>query len=314
MPGTGTGTRSQSRKDSISKQKDVVFRSLTADCVICDKGVGDDLDSENGIECHLCGGWCHKTCTGLSKAKFELLCENDASIRWACKHCIEKEKSKDPLDIKLDKLMLMIGQVNKRLDEMEKGESGKNLEKEIEEIVEAKLAKAMDKKQDQEIRENNVVIFGVPETDIPEDENTKVPEHYKKEDQDFFDKMKILDKMREMKLGREVEVVENFRLGKRGEDWRQKPRPLKVRLSCTEDRDILIKGAIKLNKSLSRDSPNKFYVNPDMTFEERQKQKELRDQLKARKANGEEDLIIREGEIIKRKVQAKAQAPPTVWD
>ena len=308
MTGAGTETRNQAkaRKELLSKAKDRIFRSLTTDCASCGNEVGDDQDS---IECHNCGGWCHKECTGLNQKKFELLCENDASIRWACKTCVAEEQRKDPLDIKIDKLMLMIGQVNKRLDEMESGKTIKaDLTKTIEDIVEAKLAKALDKKVDIQNRENNVVLFGIPETDVLEIEESQGPEYEKKEDQDFFDKLKILDKITEMKLGREVELIENFRLGKRGDDWRVKPRPIKLRLTSTEDRDALIKGAIRINKTLPRDSPKKVYINPDMTKEERLKQKELRDQLKARRQGGEENLIIRNGEIVKRRVQA--QIPP----
>ena len=120
MTGAGTETRNQAKSRKESQAKDRVFRSLTADCISCGKEVGDDQDSENGIECHDCGGWSHKSCTGLSQKKFDLLCENDASIRWACKECVAKDQRKDPLDIKIDKLILMIGQVNKRLDDMEK--------------------------------------------------------------------------------------------------------------------------------------------------------------------------------------------------
>ena len=56
-----------------------------------------------------------------------------------------------------------------------------------------------------------------------------------------------------------------------------------------------MKMATKLRKSQRW---NTIYVTPDLTFKEREVNKALRDELKRRKANGEQNLIIKRGRII----------------
>ena len=53
--------------------------------------------------------------------------------------------------------------------------------------------------------------------------------------------------------------------------------------------------ATKLRKS---DKWNKIYVSPDLTVREREVNRALRDELKRRRANGEQNLIIKRGRIV----------------
>ena len=43
-----------------------------------------------------------------------------------------------------------------------------------------------------------------------------------------------------------------------------------------------------------------MYINPDLTYKERQASKELRQELARRKKAGEKDIFIRRGQIVKR--------------
>ena len=43
-----------------------------------------------------------------------------------------------------------------------------------------------------------------------------------------------------------------------------------------------------------------MYVSPDLTLKEREQSKQLREELRARKASGEKDLYIKFGRIVPR--------------
>ena len=106
-----------------------------------------------------------------------------------------------------------------------------------------------------------------------------------------------------MRIGRDIHFDNQTRLGKKGD----RPRPIRVTVKSINDKKDLIQGAIKANKSLPKDSKNpRIYINPDLTPEERKIQKQLREELKTRRDNGETDLIIRDGAVIKRQGQNPA--------
>lgn len=82
-----------------------------------------------------------------------------------------------------------------------------------------------------------------------------------------------------------------YRLGKSNGKM---DRPLLVCLNSQIKRDQLISSW----RNLDRDKRENVYINPDLTFEERKRNKELRDELKERKANGEIGLVVRNGKVV----------------
>ena len=84
-----------------------------------------------------------------------------------------------------------------------------------------------------------------------------------------------------------------MRLGKKSKD---KTRPLLTCLESQQDALYMISHASYLRR---HEEYNNIYIAPDMTKYQRHKQ--LVDELKHRKSNGENNLVIRNGEIIIRR-------------
>ena len=83
------------------------------------------------------------------------------------------------------------------------------------------------------------------------------------------------------------------RLGKQNE--RRNSRPIKIECETTEQKYMMLKRS----KTLSRHgSTRDVYIGPDPTRKERLAGKDLREELNARRARGEENIIIRRNEIV----------------
>ena len=96
-------------------------------------------------------------------------------------------------------------------------------------------------------------------------------------------------------LDLEVQTFTVTRIGKKSEG---KSRLLLARLPNLATKQQILSKSAKLR---SKTTWRKVYVNPDLTRSERETQKLLRDELRARKDKGEVDLIIRGNRIVKRR-------------
>jgi hypothetical protein len=77
-----------------------------------------------------------------------------------------------------------------------------------------------------------------------------------------------------------------------------KPIPKKSRLLHVECKDEFIKNQILSNRTLLRTLNSKVFVQPDMTKRQQETYKSLQDELKFRRANGE-NVVIRNNKIVK---------------
>ena len=75
-------------------------------------------------------------------------------------------------------------------------------------------------------------------------------------------------------------------------------RPLRVKLNNLSHRKSVLSNAKKLCNSSSRPF-KEIFINPDLSWKERQAQKELRSELTRRKEVGESGIVIRRGRIVK---------------
>ena len=87
-----------------------------------------------------------------------------------------------------------------------------------------------------------------------------------------------------------------MRLGKKSED---KIRPLLICLDSQQNAVYITSYASYLRH---HEEYNNVYIAPDMTKYQRHKHKQLVDELKRRRSNGENNLVIRNGEIITKRV------------
>ena len=86
---------------------------------------------------------------------------------------------------------------------------------------------------------------------------------------------------------------QTIRLGKSND--RTKSRPIKIECETTDQKYMMLKRS----KALARqESTRDVYIGPDLTRKERLANKDLGDELKARRARGEENIAIRRNEIV----------------
>ena len=146
---------------------------------------------------------------------------------------------------------------------------------------------AIDEYMDREKRKCNLIVYNLPEppTDMETTECVK-------KDKEFFKEIvgSILDKDLS-----NLQITKVLRLGKSPS---AKPRPLLVSIQDELWKREILRFAYKLSKISKWSS---IYVSPDYTRKEREANKVLRNELRRRKENGEENLSIRNGKIIVKK-------------
>ena len=214
----------------------------------------------------------------------------DPHILWVCSSCLEEgSETKTRTEAKMEHMLSIVPlmhSINARLENLETNLMGKKLEEKIEEVVEKKLAEVIDEQKEKDKRKHNLIISNLKEsakTDLKE-----------RQEEDVNMVRETLSKLVTLT---ESDVVEPVRLGKVGGT---KPRLLKVKIRSEEKRREILKNAPKMNEKV-QDQSKKIYINPDYTPKERELNQALRQERKQRMAQGETDLIIRDGKIMKRK-------------
>ena len=134
---------------------------------------------------------------------------------------------------------------------------------------------------DKERRKLNVVVSNIPES-TPTSTETREEHDLRKFVNIIRDNLKL-----------HIRAAKCHRAGKLQED---RPRLLVVTLENFETKQELLKMSSQL-----RNFPElkNMYVNPDLTPEERESRRKLRQELALRRAAGENDIIIRHGSIVK---------------
>ena len=291
VSGTQSGDAGNVSKDKGASH-DCSFASLIPwQCLVCDEPCEEDRDS---LECYNCRQWAHKTCAGLKDEVFKTLTTN-TNLQWTCCPCTDGERKKmTGSEVKLDLLMSMIPMISKvseRLESMERGLGERKLEEKIEEVVERKLADALEEAKEKEKRKKNLIIVNLKESAKTEIAERKV--------EDLKEVKKLLSKVAEVG---DDDISEPVRLGKVGGN---KPRMLKVTIKTEEKKREILKKAPQLNTNTTQ-AKDRVFINPDLTNKEREQERQLRDEKRERERNGEKDLVIRGGRIVKRRIQLAA--------
>ena len=135
---------------------------------------------------------------------------------------------------------------------------------------------------ERERRKNNIVIFNLQEPN-GEDGTERYREDEEKCGKIFIEELGVQD----------LRIEKLIRLGKKSENLR---RPLLVKLGSDDEKKTVLKVASKLRNSKNFE---RLYIARDMTASEREKEKKLRAELIQRKRQGESEIIIRRGKIIR---------------
>lgn len=292
-----------------------------------DKVCGQHIsDQEDSVCCDLCEDWFHPRCQGLSVEAFRALSEYD--FTWLCRHCKPNlmnvlkmgKKLESQVEAMEQKIMGALkdretkADCSKQLEEKivsmkeEVTERLKEQQKEVEESLKAQkdviqtmpkiqselhksaqeLKKMIEKKDDRERREVNVIIHNIPESKSADAAARK------KYDEDSFENIvKAL-------LGehKSMEIDKIYRLGKKkevqeGQEGEPRPRLMLVGLKRREEVEVLMKERWNLNKV----GFSNIYITRDLTMDEREQQKKLREEW-ARK--GKDTHRIFRGRVIPR--------------
>lgn len=152
----------------------------------------------------------------------------------------------------------------------------------------------VDELKDRDNRRNNIVVYNMQEP------NETMRSKRQSKDNDQVKDMLCNGLCVDIQEG---EIEQTTRLGIRGKGPDAKPRVLLVHFNDPSLRDEVIQACSKLRKT---EKWRSVYIAPDLSKDQRQERWNLREELKRRKEEGEENLIIRNGKIIPVKPRPKS--------
>ena len=169
----------------------------------------------------------------------------------------------------------------------------KQTEVKIEEKIETELKVYMDKKQDKELRKNNIIILR-----LNEQASANVEECLEKDKAEVKKILEIISPELTAELSDIVNKKKFLRLGKTKKA--DKIRPIKIELKDEHMKTLIFEGCRNLKDS----SYNHISIQNDLTKDEQTQQFKLRQEVRRRKAAGEL-VCIYNNEIINQKDHPK---------
>ncbi len=308
--------------DSLFKEDNVI-----GSCHECKQDIVESRDS-GLIMCERCDEWICRACAGMNAGEWDIMSEFE-SFHWFCKDCesiamaavdcskkIDGKKVSLPIkEIQKQVLSRIEKAVNSLVRKIESVDTGleeqtretrryteavqhesnnikiqmtdqmSNLKKDL-----IKLNKStnitVEESREREARKCNIILFGVPESKSNDVEIRKI------HDTEKFKEVCIDG------LEMEVEVSSVHRLRSKNE---VSPRPLKVKVLNEQTKWKILKNAKKLAKA--KDHLREIYVKRDMTVLEREKDLELRTELRKKREESLKNLdggvwIIRKERVV----------------
>lgn len=183
-----------------------------------------------------------------------------------------------------------IGEVQKICDSLQSAADVRDC---VEGVVKSKLEEDKYEEQEIEYRKTSVIIHGISES-VAETPDDRIDN----------DLLQVAAMLVELKTP-EVKVEKIIRLGKRSpesnsDDDPPKPRPIKAILDSEENKILVIRNAKNLRRA-KEGGWEKVFVHQDLTPKQREARNLLVQELKARVAQGETDLTIYRGAVVKRR-------------
>jgi len=137
--------------------------------------------------------------------------------------------------------------------------------------IQVKITEALERDK----RKNSLIVMGIPEQDDGDDKNEIIENIVK-----------------ELMQGELCRINIGDRIGKKG----SKPRPVRVGVEDLKKRNALLSKARGLKEINGMD---KYFICPDLTRQQQEEDKQLRDKLKSLRLEGETNIKINKGEIIR---------------
>ena len=313
--------RPEDSPDDSSKSVDV--------CRHCSKKC---TKKSEAVQCDLCCSWLHASCEGLSKDEYKLLTQLTSTVEnvmYYCKFNKCEMRSKQLMFGSISKALFPPVDSSETSTTMEQNCLSKTLTDLSEKIADLTIKQQtlhnsvqsisskfvesavnmdtgapaqsitqgagpssnaldiIDEMADRDRRKNNIVAYNFPEST---DRNVDIQSFKALSDTVF-------------KL--DLDVTKAIRLGPKIPN---KHRPLLLTVEDVDDKTFMLSHSHFLKR---HEQYNKVYLVPDRTRLERAKHKRVVDELKQRKANGETNLIIRNGIISQRQPRVNIIAETT---
>ena len=267
-----------------------------------------------GLRCDYCDKWYHSGCQDVSLDEYKLYIDDKHRARWSCIDCNSEYKNlkkahqqmkdeNNQLKKVNSEFVIQLAKLSEKIDDMKQ---------QIKNEVYKDLLEEMDEKIDRENRKNNVILFNIKEVqnETKQQRDTLCWKALQYTEVDL-DEDSVVEVVR---LGRLV----NQGMGstRSGDDAQNEalgpnivvgpPRPLLVKLRSVDLKWAVVKNSKKL-KSAQDEEYKKVKIVPDQTLREKERYKQLKNELQERLDAGETNLFIRDGKIQKRNFQTTYQ-------
>ena len=250
------------------------------ECPLCQNQC---LNGQQALQCDHCLQWVHAECDGYTEAEYALA-KKKKSLKYYCQKCEsvkagegkQNMNTNNDLQKQLTKLTEIMEAMSDRMKRMEETQhSDKDIEKKIEEIVNAKVEDALKEAQEKQHRKLNLVLVNIRESANPNPAEAR--EEDKKRVQALLED--IIPEGERVNLN----ISNPIRLGRQniGRD----PRRLRITVADESAKRVILKNSNKINKP-GMTLKEKIWINADLTEKERKENKELRDLLKRKTAEG----------------------------
>ena len=289
--------KNQNKNNDNCKSKGGNKPATKEDCKICDERVGKNV---KGIKCDMCEWWYHVKCLNMDQAIYEFHTKED--VQWVCKMCIRTRKEENEI-YELVSQMIELNKMEKEKNEIERSQLlemmrrmsdqmtglDKKMESKINEKLKyverdilVKVNDVVEEKLEKFKKRKNIAIYGLPEG---EDKDEK--QRLKCDDKNIKELIRELyidvDKFQTIRLGRQITVG--------------RARPIKLELEEEKDKYKFLKRAANIRRT-EIVKFKKIIITEDMTFKQRELNKILREELKARRNAGERNIKIKDGRIV----------------
>ncbi len=290
----GTGTKTTNDNTSDGAVGGIIPHSTgTVECMVC---VEEVQINDKAISCQKCEKWTHQSCANLNNQEYKVLEKGKLNVMWFCNTCTGEvsrmlrgislpnitEKGHDCSSAsKLEDVTRKLDRVTETMQKMVDvlAKRDENLDR----VVEAKVSKYMEEKSEKEKRECNLIFHNIPEAVSDDIEERK--------GHDVDEVMRVLTKL-DVK---DNVVSKPIRLGKKDPES-SGPRLLKVTVDDVSVKNETLRKARQLKEHIGY---AKVFITPDLTPQERQENRKLREELRNRCEQGEENIAIRGGKIVK---------------
>ena len=270
--------KGRGKKSSISNI--TILADEPVPCKVCSVLI----EEGSSIRCDSCSEWVHLECTDLTTPFFNFLKKKDLPqcIKWHCPNCENMTDKPNTSTVdRIDRLETLITTVTRQNAQILQSLHSEKTT--VENKIKVCVTEHIEDQKQIDDRKKNAILFNIPESG----EGTEG----KKEDLDKVKKV-IKHVCPDMETD-DLTSSDMFRLGDKREVTTDtpnpNPRPIKIILKSSPDRDSILKNARKLKGSIFQ----KVGISADKTKKEREIEMALRQEFAARKLAGEDIVLFR---------------------